>query len=58
MWGEVDSYKESLQYIASKPEAIQEWENDKKEEARKWLEWFKTAEGRENVVTLSREDGR
>ena len=57
-WEKVDTYKEKLNFVESKEEAIKNWENKKRTEAQKIMDFLETPEGKEYVVTLGKEDGR
>ncbi|MBW2365122.1 MAG: hypothetical protein JRF25_08675 [Deltaproteobacteria bacterium] len=58
LWNKVEDYKKNLSLISSIPEETMKWEAKKKAEAQQFVNHFKTGEGKNDVVTLSIEDGR
>jgi len=58
LWGKVEEYKNSLNFIAPKEEERVKWEAAKKQEAQKFIDHFSAGEGRAQVLRLNKEDGR
>jgi hypothetical protein len=58
LWGQVEEYKKSLNFIAIKEEERAKWEAAKKQEAQRFIDYFSTGEGKSQVLRLNKEDGR
>lgn len=58
LWGQVEEYKKTLNFVSAKEEERAKWEAAKKQEARKLVDSFTAGEGRGQVLRLNREDGR
>src|SRR4030042_5953860 len=58
LWGQVEEYKKSLNFIAIKEEERAKWETGKKQEAQRFIDYFSTGEGKSKVLRLNKEDGR
>jgi hypothetical protein len=57
-WDKVEVYKRELNPIAPKQEEVAKWEAMKKHKTQQIISFLETAEGRQYVVLLSKEDGR
>ena len=58
LWGKVEEYKKSLNFVAAREEDRAKWEAAKKQEAQKITDYFSAGEGRTEVLRLNKEDGR
>ena len=58
LWGKVEEYKKSLNFVAAREEDRAKWEAAKKQEAEKIVDYFSAGEGRAQVLRLNKEDGR
>lgn len=58
LWGKVEEYKKSLNFVAAREEDRAKWEAAKKQEAQKITDYFSAGEGRAQVLRLNKEDGR
>jgi hypothetical protein len=58
LWGQVEEYKKSLNFVAAREEDRAKWEAAKKQEAQKIVDYFSAGEGRAQVLGLNKEDGR
>jgi hypothetical protein len=61
-WEQVEAYKNSLNFITTKDDVINEWKGKRKDEIRKEIDEIKyflqTPEGQKYIVKLNKEDGR
>jgi hypothetical protein len=57
LWGQVEEYKKSLNFVAAREEERAKWEAAKKQEAQKFIDYFSAGEGRSQVLRLNKEDG-
>ena len=58
LWDKVEEYKKSLNFIASKEEERARWEDAKKQEVQRFIDYFSAGEGKSQVLRLNKEDGR
>ena len=58
LWSNVEEYKRSLKFIATKEEERSKWEEKKKAEAQRIVEYFTNGEGKLDVQKLGKEHGR
>jgi hypothetical protein len=58
LWGKVEEYKKSLNFVTAREEDRAKWEDAKKHEAQKITDYFSAGEGRAQVLRLNKEDGR
>lgn len=58
LWDKVDLYKQQLNFVAVDAAKAQTYEAAKKAEAKKHIDFFTNGEGRGQVLTLSKKDGR
>lgn len=58
LWGQVEEYRKSLNFVAANEEERAKWEGAKKQEAQKFIDYFSAGEGRSQVLRLNKEDGR
>ena len=57
-WDKVEQYKAELNFVMPKQEEVVQWEATKKSEVQEIISYLETAEGRQYVVPLGKEDGR
>lgn len=58
LWEMTEIYKTKLHFIELKEEEGSKWEAIKKPEIQRIIDYFTTGEGKEQVLTLSKKDGR
>jgi len=58
LWGQVEEYKKSLNFVSAREEERAKWEAAKKQEVQKFIDYFSAGEGKGQILRLNREDGR
>jgi hypothetical protein len=58
LWDKVEGYRSSLNFVTVKEDERAKWEAAKKPEAQKFVAFFNTAEGKQYIRELNKEDGR
>lgn len=58
LWGQVEEYKRSLNFVSAKEEERAKWEASKKQEVQKIIDYFSAGEGKGQVLKLNKGDGR
>ena len=57
-WGEVETYKQSLNFIEAKEDMLSTWEAREKVKVQEIINYLNTPEGKQYVVKLGRDAGR